>query len=237
MIGQAIAPSARASHEDNPDTLGGCIATFFSYGSPRILTALAVSALGIRLYVGQWAIWDLLVVAGILCFWPVLEWLIHVFVLHSKPFRLFGYTIDPIVPRKHREHHRDPWHTDLVFIPLHTYLYTPLILVCLWLLSMPTTALAFTGIAVYLIMALHYEWVHFLVHTRYLPANAYYRRLRRNHRLHHCKNERYWYGVTMLAGDTLFGTAPEQKNVALSATCRDLLLEDDDQPVTACSTR
>jgi hypothetical protein len=225
MISQTLAPSAKASHEDNPDSLRGCVATFFSYGSPRILTALALSALGIRLYLTRWTIWDLAVFAGILAFWPVLEWLIHVFILHSKPFRAFGYRIDPIVPRKHREHHRDPWRTDLVFIPLHTYLYTPLILVCLWLLAMPTTPLAFTGIAVYLIMALHYEWVHFLVHTRYMPANAYYRRLRRNHRLHHCKNEHYWYGVTMLGGDTLFGTAPDQKDVPLSRTCRDLLRE------------
>jgi sterol desaturase/sphingolipid hydroxylase (fatty acid hydroxylase superfamily) len=223
MTRQAIAPSTSAAHEDNPDTLAGCVTTFFSYGSPRILTTLALGALAFRLSLGRWTIWDLAVAAGILAFWPVLEWLIHVFILHSKPFRIFGYTVDPEVPRKHREHHRDPWRTDLVFIPLQTYLYTPLLLVCLWFMAMPTTTLAATGIAVYLAMALHYEWVHFLVHTRYLPANAYYRRLRKNHRLHHCKNERYWYGVTMLGGDTLFDTAPDQKTVALSPTCRDLL--------------
>lgn len=231
MSSQTLAPPVRASHEDNPDTLLGCAATFFSYGSPRILTALALSAVGMRVYLAQWTLWDLAVVAGILAFWPVLEWLIHVFVLHSKPFRLFGYTVDPIVPRKHREHHHDPWRTDLVFIPIHTYFYTPLILVGIWLLAMPTTALAFTGIAVYLVMALHYEWVHFLVHTRYLPANAYYRRLRRNHRLHHCKNERYWFGVTMLGGDVLFGTAPDQRSVPLSRTCRDLLRENGEEAI------
>lgn len=213
------------SQADNPDTLGGCVSTFFSYGSPRILVTLGLGALAFRLYLGQWTIWDVIVIAGILGFWPVLEWLIHVFVLHFKPIRVFGRTIDPAVPRKHRQHHRDPWRIDLVFIPLHTYLYTPIILVGLWLVGTPTTALAFTGIVFYLAMALHYEWVHFLVHTRYVPTTAYYQRLRRNHRLHHCKNERYWFGVTMLGGDTLFGTAPDQKTVPLSKTCRDLLSE------------
>jgi hypothetical protein len=225
MTRRALAASGNASHEDNPATLGGCVFTFLSYGSPRILTGLALGAVTFRLYLGQWTAWDLAVVTGIVAFWPVLEWLIHVFILHSRPFSIFGYTVDPAVPRKHREHHCDPWRTDLVFIPLHTFLYTPVVLISFWILAMPTAALACTGIAVYLILALHYEWVHFLVHTRYLPASAYYRRLRKNHRLHHCKNERYWYGVTMLSGDTLFGTAPDQRTIALSPTCRDLLRE------------
>jgi hypothetical protein len=234
MTNSALAAPANASHEDNPDTLRACVSTFFSYGSPRILTVLALAAIAFRLSLGQWVVWDLAVVAGILAFWPVVEWLIHVFILHSKPVRIFGRTIDPIVPRKHREHHRDPWRTELVFIPLHTYLYTPAILVFVWLLVMPTIPLALTGIAVYLCLSLHYEWVHFLVHTRYLPATAYYRRLRKNHRLHHCKNEQYWYGVTMLAGDSIFRTAPDQKTVPLSPTCRDLLHESaGDEPVAA----
>ena len=37
----------------------------------------------------------------------------------------------------------------------------------------------------------------------------------RNHRLHHCKNEHYWFGVTMLSGDRLLGTAPAVADVAL----------------------
>jgi len=223
MSSLASAPATNAPHEDNPSTLGACVSTFFAHGSPRILAALTLVAVALRIHFGQWTVWDLAVFAGIVASWPILEWLIHVCILHFRPFRVFGYTVDPLVPRKHREHHRDPWRTDLVFIPLHTYLYTPVILVAAWLLTMPTTALAFTGIAAYLLMSLHYEWVHFLVHTRYLPTTAFYRRLRKNHRLHHCKNERYWYGVTMLGGDTLFGTAPDQKTVPLSATCRDLL--------------
>ena len=71
-------------------------------------------------------------------------------------------------------------------------------------------------------MTLHYEWVHYMVHSRYKPKSAYYRRLWVNHRLHHCKNEHYWMGVTMLAGDAVLGTAKKKEEVPTSPTCRTL---------------
>ena len=54
----------------------------------------------------------------------------------------------------------------------------------------------------------HYEWVHLLVHTRYRPRSRYYRRLARNHRLHHFRDERSWLGVTSNLGDRLLRTYP-----------------------------
>ena len=86
----------------------------------------------------------------------------------------------------------------------------------------PTPALAATGLVFHLLLALHYEWVHFLVHTHVVPRTALYRRLWRNHRLHHFKNERYWHGFTAPIVDTLMGTNPDPKSVQTSPTCRDL---------------
>ena len=48
----------------------------------------------------------------------------------------------------------------------------------------------------------------------------WYARLWLNHRLHHFKNEHYWYGVTMLSGDRLLGTAPARDAVPTSRTAR-----------------
>ena len=127
------------------------------------------------------------------------------------------------MPRKHRAHHRDPWDAELVFIPLHSFVYTIPILVGLWLVFGPTLPLALTGITLHLALSLHYEWVHFLVHTRVVPKSWLYKRLWRNHRLHHFKNEHYWYGVTMLSGDRLLRTQPERDAVPTSPTARDLL--------------
>jgi len=62
--------------------------------------------------------------------------------------------------------------------------------------------------------------VHLLVHTRYRPRTALYRRLWRNHRLHHFKNERLWFGVTMLGGDRLLGTAADPAAVSARASTR-----------------
>jgi sterol desaturase/sphingolipid hydroxylase (fatty acid hydroxylase superfamily) len=79
-----------------------------------------------------------------------------------------------------------------------------------------------TGLSTVYALTLHYEWVHFLVHTRYRPTSWPYDRLWRHHRLHHCKNEHYWFGVSMLGGDRLLRTAPSSSRVPTSATCRTL---------------
>ena len=220
------APSPRAERAsgpaDSPGTLREAIPVFLHHASPRVLIACVVLSLVARVAAGQWSAWDLAPLVGLLLYWPIQEWLIHVFILHAKPKRVFGRTIDFRVPRKHRAHHRDPWQLDLLFIPMHSYLYSIPLLVAIWFAVTPTTPLALTGIAGHLLLALHYEWVHFLVHTRVQPRHAYYQRLRDNHRRHHFKNEHYWFGVTMLGGDTLLGTAAAVSAVPTSPTARDL---------------
>jgi hypothetical protein len=207
---------------DSPRTPGEALRVFYRHGSPRILTAALVLALAARVAVSGWSLWDLLPVALLLVFWPIQEWLIHVFVLHWKPRQVLGRTLDFLVPREHRAHHRDPWNHEILFIPLPAFLYSLPLLVALWLAIMPTTALALTGIAGHLALALHYEWIHLLIHTRVQPRTAFYRRLWRNHRLHHFKNERYWFGVTRLEADRLLGTDPEPGAVPPSPTARTL---------------
>jgi hypothetical protein len=64
--------------------------------------------------------------------------------------------------------------------------------------------------------------VHFLVHTRWRPRWRPYQVLWRNHRLHHYKNEHFWFGVTRLAADRWLGTQPARDAVATSPTCRTL---------------
>jgi hypothetical protein len=219
----AVAPARPfAEPGDSPDTLREAIPLFFRHGSPRVLVACLAAALGARVAAGGWSAWDALPVAGLLAFWPIQEWLIHVFILHARPKRIFGRTIDFRVPRKHRAHHRDPWRLDLLFIPMHSFVYSIPILIGLWFLVTPTTPLALTGVLAHFALALHYEWVHYLVHTRVQPRGAYYQRLRKNHRLHHFKNEHYWFGVTMLGGDHLLNTAPPLAGVPTSPTARDL---------------
>jgi hypothetical protein len=214
-------PAAMAA-ADSPRTLGEAVRYFFRHGSPRVLTVLVVSTLAVRVTLGSWSVWDAVVVAAIAAYWPLQEWLIHVLVLHYEPITLFGRKIDFEVPRSHRAHHRDPWNTEILFIPVQGFLSSLPLLLLLSFGLLPTTELALTMLAFYFAMTLRYEWIHFLVHTRYPPRSKHYRRLWRNHRLHHCKNEHYWYGVSMLSGDSLMRTAPAAEAVETSPTCRTL---------------
>ena len=210
------------AESDSPRTLAEALPVFLRHGSPRIVLAATGLAVIARLAVGTWSLGDLVAVAALAVYWPLQEWLIHVFILHSQPLQLFGRRLDFRVPRKHREHHRRPWDIPILFIPVHSLLYTIPLLVGLWLLLAPTRAIALTGITAHLVLTLHYEWVHFLVHTRVQPRSARYQRLWRNHRLHHFKNEHYWFGVTMLGGDHLLRTAPAVAAVPTSPTARSL---------------
>jgi len=218
-------PARGLTATDSPRTIGEALPVFLRHGSPRILLAALAVAVAIRLRLGDWSWWDLVPVAALAAYWPIQEWLIHVYILHFKPFVLFGRAIDFRVPRSHRQHHRAPWRIDILFIPMHSFLYSIPILCGLWFAAMPAPTLAMTGIVTHLALSLHYEWVHLLVHTRVMPRTALYQRLWRNHRLHHFKNEHYWFGVTMLSGDRLLRSAPPLAGVPTSRTCRELLGE------------
>jgi hypothetical protein len=208
-----------------PASLREAASVFLGHGSPRVLLCALGFALGARAAVGGWSLWDLAPPVVILALWPLQEWAIHVAILHYRPRRAGPWTLDFQVPREHRRHHAAPYDIPLVFIPPRSFLYTlPLLAALCWLLA-PSLPLALTSLASYLLLALHYEWIHFLIHTRVWPRSAVYQRLWRNHRLHHFKNERYWYGVTRLRGDWLFGTRGNPRSVATSETARNLLGE------------
>ena len=195
----------------------------FAHASPRILAAIVLAAAAARIAIGDFSPYDLVPAAVLLAFWPFQEWLIHVYILHYKPVRFAGRTWDFSVPRKHRAHHADPWRLDLLFIPEHVFLYGLPFHGLLWFGLMPTPAIACSGFLAYFVLALHYEWVHYLAHVHYQPGLAHYQRLAKSHRRHHFKNEHYWYGVTMLSGDRVLGTRPDADAVPTSDTARSLL--------------
>jgi Fatty acid hydroxylase superfamily len=204
-----------------PTSLGAAARQFFHHRCPQLLSVLCIGQWALRLYLGQWNWMDPLIVVGIVAFWPLQEWVIHVFILHFKPRKMLGRNWDPIISRNHRNHHRDPWHPELGITPPHMIWLYLAGLPGLWLLFLPIPQAA-TGLAIYFSLVLNYEWVHYLIHTAYAPKSWFYRRLWRNHRLHHFKNEHYWYGVTMLSGDLLLHTQPVASETTRSDTCTNL---------------
>jgi hypothetical protein len=223
---EAAELAAQSRAFDSPTSLAKIGVDFFRIATPRVLLFVIVLTWTARLITGQWNPWDLLIVATIVAGWPLQEWLIHVLILHLKPFILGGREINPIICRNHRNHHRDPWHPHLGITPPHMIWLYLAGLPAVWMLTLPRPQ-ALTGMAVYFSLVLNYEWLHYLIHTAYAPRSWFYKRLWRNHRLHHFKNEHFWFGVTMLSGDRLFHTQPVANQTERSETCLTLGVENE----------
>ena len=203
-------------------TLRNAMAQFVTKPTARVLGVVFAAVAVTRLALGGWVLRDGIVIGAILAFEPFTEWLIHVYVLHFKPRRVGRFTIDPLVARKHRAHHRDPTDLDLVFIPMPVVLGALVAGFGLPLLLAPTVRVALSASLASFGMLFVYEWTHYLIHTRYRPKTSFYRKLWRAHRWHHYRNENYWFGVTMHLGDRVLRTYPEKDAVDLSPTARDL---------------
>lgn len=212
-------------HPTKIKDLGEALRVFATYPTPWILLVTTLIAWATRLMLGGFGWVDLVVTAGILAFWPIQEWLIHVFILHFKPIHLGKQTLDLHVAQKHRAHHGDPNDMTLTFIPLRTLLQVILIglpvFLFVWTLYFPLH-IGMTGVAVFATFGLVYEWVHYLVHTSYRAKTRWYKALWQHHKWHHFKNENYWFGVSRLEGDALLKTAPDPGSVESSPTCRNL---------------
>jgi hypothetical protein len=190
--------------------------------APRMLFTAVGLALLARLALGAFSWRDVVAVAAMLVIYPFGEWAIHVYLLHSK--------VDIATTRSHMEHHADPQDLNLInFGPAEALaillLAAPLSVGLSALLvaplpgALPLEPFVTELLTAYVLIAF-YEWIHFLIHTSHVPKSRYYRRVWRNHRLHHFKNEHYWHGITNTISDTVLGTNPDQSTVERSPTAR-----------------
>ena len=212
-------------------TLADCFRAFLTHLSPWVIALALVAALVARIGAGHWSWRDPVIALALVAAQPFTEWLIHVYVLHSRPVRIGGRRFDLPAAREHREHHGEPANLDGVLVP------TPIIVGAVPLIALAALGIGYavnpllggdriagtlTGIlAAYAILAV-YEWCHFLIHSPYIPRGRVYSTARRSHRLHHYKNERYWFGVTSNLGDRVIGTYPDAAEVRRSPTARNL---------------
>ncbi len=196
---------------------------FWRHPSPWLIGVLLAGAATARVAVGDWRLSDLWTPLVMLALFPFFEWVVHVCVLHWRPRRVGPVTIDPLLARKHRAHHVDPREVPLVFIPWQAHLWLVPLVVATGLLAFPRVGLGLTYMAVAALLGLGYEWTHYLIHSDYRPRSRVYRAVWRNHRLHHYKNEHYWFTVTSSGtADRVLGTYPDPGRVAASPTVRDL---------------
>jgi sterol desaturase/sphingolipid hydroxylase (fatty acid hydroxylase superfamily) len=215
-------------------SLGDSFRAFWRQPSPPYLFGAVAIVLGLRIAQGSWSWRDLVMLAGLIAVTPFVEWLIHVYMLHAPPFTLRGRRVEMLTAREHRAHHEAPGVLGGVLLPVYGVLvFLPMIALVNWGLSFPIAlvlggprlAYATTGVLVSYAILAAYEWTHFLIHTPYRAKGRYFKSVWRNHRLHHFKNERYWFGVTSTVGDRVIGTLPDQRSVERSPTARTLRAE------------
>ncbi len=215
-------------------SLRDCARVFVRQPSPPYLFSAVALALGLRVAQGSWSWRDIVVIAALIGVTPFAEWTIHVYLLHSRPLHIFGRKVEVLTAREHRAHHEAPGVLGGVLLPVYGVLvFLSMIALTNWALSFPVhlvlggprLANATTGVLASFAILASYEWTHFLIHTPYRPRRRYFRAIWRNHRLHHFKNERYWFGVTSTVGDRVYGTLRDQSTVPRSATARSLYTE------------
>lgn len=204
-------------------SLGRAWRSFWRHPSPWLLGSLLLGSVVGRVLVGGGAWWELAVPVGLVALLPVVEWVVHVCILHWRPRRVGPLTVDPLLSRKHRAHHADPRAIPLVFVPWQVELWLLPSYVAIAWLAMPTTSSMLTLLVAVAAIMSGYEWTHYLLHSDYRPRSRWYRAVWRNHRLHHYKSEHYWFTVTTAGtADRLFGTYPDPSTVPTSPTVRSL---------------
>jgi hypothetical protein len=210
-------------------TLSDARREFWKYPSPWMILATLVGAVTARIAVGDWQYTDALVPVVMVALFPFFEWVIHVFILHWRPRRIGGLTIDSLLARKHREHHLAPRSVPEIFIPWPALLWVLPVAIAIALLAFPRPAMGLTFLAFLTVLGLVYEWSHYLIHSDYKPKSRMYRAIYRDHRLHHFKNEHYWFTVTSSGtADRVLRTYPDPRTVPTSPTAKNLHAE----PVT-----
>jgi hypothetical protein len=187
-----------------------------------MIASVVVIVTLIRLLLGRFSRWEMGLGAVVIVVWIFQEWAMHRYLLHMKPLNLLGKRIYPSFARRHRQHHDKPWVPETMFPRPYSVIRATLLLVMFWIIVTPTPALAATGMGVYSIMALLFEWSHFLSHAAYRPRSRFCSILFASHWHHHFTSERYWYSFTLPFVDSLLGTGPDPKSIAVSPALRAL---------------
>ncbi len=217
-------PSARITgSRRTTQSMRAAWSAFWRHPSPWLIGAFLVGSCVYRATMATFSWTELIVPVALVALFPVIEWVIHVVILHWRPRKLVGVPVDSLLARKHRAHHADPRVLPLVFIPWQVELWLLPSYVVIAVYAFPGNAAGASFLVAVGALMLNYEWVHYLVHSDYRPRSRAFRAVWRNHRLHHYKNEHYWFTVTTAGtADRLFGTYPDSGEVKTSETVQAL---------------
>ena len=209
--------SKRRYHLDKM-SLADLIRAFFTHYSIQVYLVLMVAAAVLAATYAK--SWIAPVAAAVItvAIYPLVEYLVHRFVLHSH-FMFKSKATSAIWKRIHYDHHQNPHDLSVLFGALYTTLPTMVIITLPlgWLIAGTSGAFAAFagGCAIFTV----YEFTHCIQHLPFTPRNRWLRDLKHHHLSHHFHNEHGNYGITTEAVDRIFGTHYDKpKDVPRSPT-------------------
>ena len=203
----AIGPNLWAGRKYylNRMTLRELLVAYLTHHS--ILTYLALIALAVSLAV----IWaetagpPLLAALVIVLIYPLVEYLMHRHVLHSRLLYRHKATA-ALWKRIHYDHHQNPNDLVVLFGALYTTLPTIFVIAAPvgWLIGGPAGGAAAFATALTLFSL--YEFCHCVQHLPFTPRYKWLRTLKKHHLAHHFHSEQGNFGITSFLWDRAFGT-------------------------------
>lgn len=189
----------------NKMTFRDLILAYFTHYS--IVTYLILIAASLWLAVTTATdLWGPLATAVVIVLvYPLVEYLMHRYVLHAK-FLYRHQMTAALWKRIHYDHHQNPNDLGVLFGALYTTLPTTFVIATPigWLIAgLPGAA---TALATALTVFSLYEFCHCVQHLPITPRWHWLRELKKHHLAHHFHSEKGNYGITSLLWDRLLGT-------------------------------
>jgi len=210
------------SYQLDKMSLGDLVKAFFTHYSIQAYLVLAAASIAAALYTMQAAWQPLLAAAVTVAVYPLVEYLVHRFLLHST--WLFKHRATAKVwKRIHYDHHQNPHDLSVLFGALYTTLPTIFLIAFPigWLVAGP--AGAFAAFAAGCLVFCAYEFVHCVQHLPFTPRQGWLRDLKKRHLAHHFHSEHGNFGITNNLWDHAFGTFYAQpKDTPRSPTVHNL---------------
>lgn len=153
----------------------------------------------------------LVAVAVTTVIYPLVWYLLHRFVLHSRwmfKSRLTARTWKRI----HYDHHQDPHHLEVLFGALYTTLPTIILATAPVGYAIGGWGSASAAVSAGLLTTCFYEFCHCVQHLSYKPKARFLAAMKARHMAHHFHDESGNYGITNFFWDKLLGTFYERED-------------------------
>jgi sterol desaturase/sphingolipid hydroxylase (fatty acid hydroxylase superfamily) len=186
-------------------TLRELVVAFFLHYSIQAYLLFALAGIALAVTWAETAWQPLRAAALVLLLYPLVEYVLHRWVLHARWLYKSSLTAK-VWKRIHYDHHQNPHDLTVLFGALYTTL--PAIL----LITLPLGYLvggaagAAAAMSAGMLVFSVYEFCHCVQHLPFVPKNPWLRDIKKRHLAHHFHSEQGNYGITTGIWDRVFGT-------------------------------